>query len=131
MHVLLSRCRRLHPDVIELLLSRCSSKLTERQSVELMARFVQSVRALLESQRRRLGDDHLDVARSYGDLSTGIQALLSRSPKRLLSLRLEGMATPEACSRLESRCRAERGRIEGLYPRDADDILGSVGKKNT
>lgn len=49
-HILLSRCRRLHLDVVEMLLSNCSAMLTSKQSVALMARFLQSVQPLLESQ---------------------------------------------------------------------------------
>ncbi len=87
-----------------------------------------SARALLESQRLRLGDDHPDVSKTCHDLSMGMGALLSHSQKRLLSLRLEGMETLGECSRTEGRCRAEKERIEGLYSRDAEDILHSVRK---
>lgn len=125
-HILLSRCRRLHIDAIELLLTHCAATLTEKQSVELMARFLPSVHALLESQRCRLGNYHPDVARSYNDYSMGIQALLSYSPKKLLSLKLEGMGTLDECSKMEHCCRVEKKRIEEMYPRDADEILNSV-----
>mmetsp|Transcript_8773 Transcript_8773/g.15502 ORF Transcript_8773/g.15502 Transcript_8773/m.15502 type:complete len:317 (-) Transcript_8773:13-963(-) len=128
-HILLSRCRRLHLDIIEILLSNFSSTLTEKQSVEMMARFLPSVQQLLESQRRRLGNDHPDVARTYNDFSMGIQALLAHSPKRLLSLKFEGMKTLDQCSKVEHSCRMEKKRIEELYPRDVDEILNSVQKK--
>ncbi|KAL9186918.1 hypothetical protein ACHAXT_010638 [Thalassiosira profunda] len=127
-HILLSRCRQLHLDAVELLLAHCSSKLTDRQSVELMARFLPSCQQLLESQQRRLGNDHPDVARTCGDLSQGIQALLSHSPKRLLSLKLEGMKSLAECSMMESSMRQEKARIEALYPKDAVEILKSVQK---
>ncbi|KAL7538918.1 hypothetical protein ACHAXR_011177 [Thalassiosira sp. AJA248-18] len=128
-HILLSHCRRLHLDVIELLLSRCASILTEKQSIELIARFLPSVQQLLESQRRRLGNDHHEVARTYNDFSMGIQALLSHSTKRLLALKLEGMNTLDQCSKMENHCRMEKKRIEEFYPRDVDEILSSVQKK--
>ena len=129
-HILLCRCRRLHIDVIELLLSHCTSRLTEKQSVELMARFLSSVEPLLDSQRRRLGNDHPDVARTYQDFSTGIQALLSHSPKRLLSLKLEGLNTLDQCSKFEHKCRMGKSKIETMYPKDVDSILQSIKKKS-
>ena len=128
-HILLSRCYRLHIDVIELILTHCSFELTEKQSIELMARFLPSVQQLLVSQRRRLGNDHPDVARTYNDVAMGIQALLSHSPKRLVSLKLEGMQTLDYCSKMEYHCRMEKKRIEEYYPKDVDVILSSVQKK--
>lgn len=123
-HILLSRCYRLHLDVVEMIL-----KLTHGQSVELIARSIPSAASLLESRRLRLGNDHPDVARTYHDLAMGIRSLLSNSPRRLFSLKLEGMSTLDDCSRMEHRCRFERDRIDGLYPRDVDDILESVRRK--
>jgi len=128
-HILLSRCRRLHLDVISLLLSKCSLELTEKQSVELVTRLVPSAQQLLESQRSRLGNDHPDVARTSYDFSMGVQFLLSHSPKRLLSLKLVGMESLDQCSKAECSCRLEKERIEELYPRDVDDILISVKRK--
>lgn len=128
-HILLSRCYRMHLDVVELLLQYCSTELTQTQSVKLIARSLPSIVALLDSLRLRFGNDHPDVARTYHDLSLGIQALLSNSPKRLLSLKLDGMLTLEDCSRMEHRCRSERDRIDGMYPRDVDITLESVRRK--
>ena len=125
-HILLSRCRRLHIDAIELVLSKCSKLLTDKQSVELMARFLPTVQPLLESQRRRLGGDHPNVATTFHDFCMGIQALLSHAPKRLLALKLDDMKTLEQCSRMEHLCRKEKERIERFYPRDVDDILRMV-----
>ena len=145
-HILLARCRRLHVDVIEVLLA--TSLLTERQSNELMMRFILSSQQLLISQRRRLGPDHPDVARTCQDYCMGIQALLSHAPRRLLLLDVldednkeggETMTTKkmgrtkkttrwtlDQWSKMEHYCRMEKKRIEELYPRDADDILKSV-----
>jgi hypothetical protein len=125
-HILLSRCRRMHLDVIELLLSNCSENLTNKQSVEMMARFLQSVQPLLEQQRKRCGNDHPDAARTYHDFAMGIQSLLSHSPKRLLALKLPEMLTLEQCSKMEHLCRSEKNRIEGLYPRDVAEIVSKV-----
>jgi hypothetical protein len=125
-HILLARCRRMHLDVIELLLSNCSEILTNKQSMEMMTRFLQSVQPLLEQQRRRCGDDHPDVARTYHDFAMGIQSLLSHSPKRLLALKLPDMLTIEQCSKMEHLCRSEKSRIECLYPRDVADIISKV-----
>ena len=128
-HILLSRCRRLHLDSIEILLEHCSSILDNKASTELMARFLPSARELLESQKIRLGNDHTDVARTSNDISMGIQALLSHSPKRLLSLQLEDMRSLDQCSRFEHSCRKEKERIEKLFPKDADNIVAMVTKE--
>jgi len=128
-HILISRCRRLHLDSIEVLLSQCASVLTEKQSIELMTRFLPSAHHLLELQRRRLGRDHPDVARTCNDFSMGIQALLAHSPKRLISLKMDGMTTLDLCSRMEHSCQMEKRRIEEMYPTDVDEILRSVSKK--
>ncbi|KAL7463874.1 hypothetical protein ACHAXS_004224 [Conticribra weissflogii] len=125
-HILLSRCQRMHLDSIELMLSKCSDFLTEKQRVELMARFLPTVQLLLESQKRRLGSHHTLVASTYHDFSMVMQSLLSHSPRRLLSLKLEGMGSLEECSRMEFNCRREKKRIEGLYPRDVEEILDMV-----
>ena len=123
----------MHPnlhrlDVVEMLLSNCFAMLTSKQSAELMTRFLQSVQPLLESQIKRCGSDHPDVARAYHDLSMGIQSMLSNAPKRLLELKLDGMATVEQCSKMENLCRSEKARIEQLYPRDVAKIIAMVKK---
>jgi hypothetical protein len=128
-HILLSRCHRLHLDAVEMLLNRCSAELTRPQTVGLIARSIPSAASLLESRISRLGGDHPDVARTYHDLAMGIRALLSNSPRTLLSLGLGGMTTLDDCSRMENRCRSERDRIDGMYPRDVEDVLASVRKK--
>ena len=125
-HILLERCRRMHLDVIELLLSNCSDTLTNKQSIELMVRFLQSVQPLLEALRKRCGNDHPDVARASFDFAMGIQTLLSRSPKRLLSLKLPELTSMEQCSKMEHFYRSEKTRIEQLYPRDVADIIATV-----
>jgi hypothetical protein len=128
-HILLSRCYRLHLDVVELLTNHCSTKLTNKQLTELIARSLPSIVSLLHSRRLRLGNDHPDVARTYHDLAMGIRALLTSSSRLLLSLKLDGMLTIDDCSRMEHLCRSERDRIDRLYPRDVDDILESVRRK--
>lgn len=127
-HILLSRCRRLHLDAIELFLTECSSTLKDKQLADILLRAMPNIKLLLESQTKRLGSDHPDVARTNQDLANAIQVLLSNSPKRLLALELRGMGTLNDWSRMENRCRLEKKRIESLYPRDVDDILESVKK---
>ena len=124
-HILLSRCWRLHIDIIEVILSHYTFKLTEKQSVDLMARFLLSVKPLLESQRCRLGNDHPDVARTYQDYSLALQALLSH-PKKLLALNLGSL---DQCSKMEHHSRNEKERIDAMYPKDVDIILDSVKRK--
>jgi hypothetical protein len=116
----------MHLDVVELLLSKCSEILTKKQSIELMARFLQSVQPLLESQIKRCGNDHPDVARTYYDFAMGIQTMLSHAPKRLLALNLPKMSTLEQCSKVEHMCRSEKKRIDELYPRDVSEIIAAV-----
>ncbi|KAL3817709.1 hypothetical protein ACHAXA_011545 [Cyclostephanos tholiformis] len=128
-HILLSRCYRLHLDVVEVLLKYCASELTRGLSFKLVARSLPSAASLLESRRLRLGNDHTDLARTYHDLAMGIRVLLSNAPRMLLSLRLEGMSTLDDCSRMEHRCRSERDRIDRLYPRDVNDILERIWRK--
>lgn len=127
-HILLSRCRRLHLDAIELFLTECSSTLKDTQLADILLRAMPNIELLLESQTKRLGRDHPDVARTNQDFANAIQVLLSSSPKRLLALKLKGMETLNDWSRMEHRCRLEKKRIESLYPRDVDDILESVKK---
>ena len=128
-HILLSRCRRLHLDAIELFLTECSSTLKDKQLADIWVRAMPNIELLLESQTKRLGSDHPDVARTNQDFANAIQVLLSNSPKRLLALKLRGMGrTLNDWSRLENRCRLEKKRIESFYPRDVDDILESVQK---
>jgi len=124
-HILLSRCWRLQIDIIEVILSHYTPKLTEKQSVDLVARFLLSVKPLLESQRCRLGIDHPDVARTYQDYSMALQVLLSH-PKKLLSLNLGSL---DQCSKMEHHSRKEKERIDAMYPKDVDIILGSVKRK--
>ena len=128
-HILLSRSRRLHLDVVEMLLKHCPTKLTHVQSVGLIARSLTSAASLLECRISRLGNDQPDVARTYHDLALGIRALLSNSPRKLLSLGLWGMTTLDDCSRMEHRCRSEKDRIDGIYPRDVEYVLSSVRRK--
>jgi len=128
-HILLSRCYRVHLDVNELLMIHCSTRMTNKQLAELIARSLPSIVSLLHSRRLRLGNDHPDVARTYHDLAMGIRALLTNSSRILLSLKLDGMLTLDDCSRMEHKCRSERDRIDRLYPRDVDDILESVRRK--
>ena len=60
-------------------------------------------------------------------LCTGIQALLSNAPRRLLSLGLDGMRSFDDCSRMEHAYRKEKERIDRLFPKDAE-ILISMAK---
>jgi hypothetical protein len=122
-HILLSRCRRLHLDVVEMLLKHCPAKLTHVQSVGLIARSLPSAVSLLECRISRLGNDHPDVARTYHDLALGIRALLSNSPRKLISMGLGGMTTLDDCSRMEHRCRSEKHRIDEMYPRDVESCM--------
>lgn len=67
------------------------------------------------------------IVRLHSILCTGIQALLSNAPRRLLSLGLDGMRSFDECSRMEHAYRKEKERIDTLFPKDAE-ILISMAK---
>jgi len=130
-HLLMIRCYRLHLDAAESLLSAATIghvDLSATQRNNLLCRFVESARNLLALQMRYLGDSHIDLGRTYQDLSQGINTLLSHSPKALFDLNLEGMHNFAACSKEEARCEREYHRIRNLYPRNTVELIESVNK---
>ena len=135
-HIILIRCYRLHLDASELLLRTSSTEnllldesgssliqLTKSQQMNIMCRFLPNARKLLSLQIQLLGSDHIDLARTYQDISQSIITLLSVAPKRLMGLGLDGLKTFHQCSMEENRCRKEFERLSALYPRDIDKFL--------
>lgn len=120
-HLLLIRCCRLHVDSIEILM-KFSSQLTNKQQVSIMLRFVQTSYFLLPLQIMYLGADHPDIARTNYDLAMGINGLLSRASDQLFELGKD-FATFSKCQWMESNCRKEHRRIDGMYPKDADQKI--------
>jgi hypothetical protein len=115
-HLLLIRCCRLHVDSVEILM-KFSNQLTNKQQVSIMLRFVQTSHFLLPLQVMYLGPDHPDIARTNYDLAMGINGLLSRASDQLFALG-DAFSTFFKCQWMESNCRKEHRRIDGLYPKD-------------
>jgi hypothetical protein len=61
------------------------------------------------------GKDHFDLARTYNELSQTLDDLLSKAPRQLLELGLEGMNSVAACSAAEHEAQKEFDRIRELY----------------
>mmetsp|Transcript_20034 Transcript_20034/g.23196 ORF Transcript_20034/g.23196 Transcript_20034/m.23196 type:complete len:626 (-) Transcript_20034:201-2078(-) len=140
-HVLLIRCCRLHLDSAEILLrftnrgrghgysSTQQLSLSSKQQLDIMCRFVRTCHILLPLQINYLGTHHPDIARTNYDYAMAINSLLSRAPKRIFELGLEGLHNFDSCQRLEAKCRKEHIRIDGLYPRDATEKIHEFQKK--
>lgn len=121
-HLLLLACLRLHLNAAELV-QRDPSLTTGSQRIKLLCRLVSSARSLVALQVDLYGPDHFDVAQTNLELAQALEELLSRAPKQLLQLELEGMATFEACSTIEYASRKDSERIQALYPRDAEQFI--------
>jgi SET domain len=120
-HLLLLPCRRLHMDSCDLVQRDHSLSLTDR--TKLLGRLVVTAHRLLQLQKLLLGPDHFDIARTDLDLAQAIDELLSRSPKLLLALQLEGLTCISVWSCLEYKVRKDYERIKAIYPRDVDDYI--------
>ena len=122
-HFLMVRCYRLHLDAAETLLNAdVAAGLTNSQKNNIMCRFIETARKLLDLQILYLGKHHVDVGRTYQDLSQGINTMLSRSPRKLLNLKLDGMKNFAQCSEEDHRCQREYERIRALYVDNAVEI---------
>lgn len=126
-HVLLVPCRRLHMDSCDLVQRDQSLSLADR--LKLLGRLIVTARSLLQLQKLLLGSDHFDIARTDLDLAQAIEELLSRSPKLLLALQLEGLQNESAWSALEYKVRKDYERIKALYPCDADKYISGAKKQ--
>ena len=123
---------------MEILLRHFSSDgvgLTRAQQVDLMCRFVRSAKQLVRLQSQYFGGDHPDLARTYQDLSQGIEWLLFHgASKQLFALNDDlvrsgieiggGIGkTFNEWSKEENRCRNEYQTIEAFYPSDTEDHI--------
>ena len=123
-HFLMVRCYRLHLDASEALLKAdVAAGLSSSQRNGVVCRFVETARKLLNLQLLYLGDQHVDVGRTYHDLAQGINTLLSHSPSDLFDLNLDGMKNFAQCADEEHRHQSEYERIHSLYPRKMVDMF--------
>jgi SET domain len=120
-HILLVSCLQLHLDSCDLV--QRDSSLSGSQRVSLLGRLVVTARKLLRLQEFLLGPDHFDLARTNLDMTHAVEELLSKAPKHLLSLGLEGMTSVTLCSALARQTRSEYERIRVLYPYDAEERI--------
>jgi hypothetical protein len=121
-HVLLIPCLRLHLDVCDLFQR---GSLSAQQRNALLVRSILSGHALLELQTLYYGPHHFELAKTCLELSHAIREILSHSPKMILSCNVPGLATFADCSTLEQHCKRNYQRIKAMYPRDAEDFIGT------
>ena len=124
-HLLLIPCLSLHLDCCDLVQRLVS--LSSGQRSLLLARTVESAQQLVALQKSFHGADHFDLARTWLDLAHATEELLSRSPKQLLSLKLDGLDTIPVWSALAHKARKEHNRIKALYPYDTDSWISNGG----
>jgi hypothetical protein len=109
-HILLIRIHKLVADTCDSLLHRKSP--VAIQDVALL--FLRSCVELLDLQRTYLDKDHIDLARTFNDISQGIRLLLSYNPDALLAEFPEWQSFRQA-SLVESKYTNEYKRIKKLY----------------
>jgi hypothetical protein len=127
-HVLLIRCCRLYLDCSEIVLEMgarfaphfSSSSFGPIGGHMIMAKFVSTAHKLLPLQIKYLGNDHPDIARSYHDLASMINAMITQCIQNLYECGIEECSTFGKCQRLEAKYSSEFRRIEALYPKDVE-----------
>jgi hypothetical protein len=120
-HLLLIPCLKLHVDICDLVQRIALLSFSSR--IDLLGRLVMSATSLVHLQKQFHGADHFDIGRTNLDAAQAIEELLSKSPKHLLSLKLEGLDTLRSWSSLENRLRKDFERISCLYPKDAETFI--------
>lgn len=120
-HILLIPCLRLHLDACDLI--QLGKLLTPNQHIMLLLRVATSSSKLVELQTLLHGKDHFDLAQTYNELSQAVSELLSRAPKQLIGLGLEGMTSAAGCSSTEYRAKKEFERIKALYPHNVEQHI--------
>ena len=127
-HVLLIRCCRLYLDCSEIVLEMgarfaphfSSSSFGPIGGHMIMAKFVSTAHKLLPLQIKFLGNDHPDVARSYHDLASMINAMIVQCLSTLYECGIEEYSSFGKCQRLEAKYSTEFRRIDALYPKDVE-----------
>lgn len=122
-HLLHIPCLELHVDCADAVQRLDSSHLTPSQRLMLLSRLVGTSVSLVELQKSFHGADHYDLARSNFDLAQAVEELLSKSPKHLLDLKLDGLSSITEWASLEHTARMAFTRISNLYPHSVEDIL--------
>jgi len=118
-HILRIPCLELHLDSADLAQRRIPT-LSSSQRLLLLSRMTVTAIELLKLKGLLLGEDHFDLARHNLDLATAIEEILSRSPKHLIQLGMNGYENAAAWNSLANQARREYNRIKSLYPYDAD-----------
>jgi hypothetical protein len=123
-HLLLIPCLELHLDAASLV--QRDPTLSPSQRTMLLGRAILTAHKLLELQAAYHGADHFALARTNNDLAQATEELLSKSPKHLLELKVEGLGTITAWSAHENKARREYSRIKALYPHDVENFVATT-----
>ena len=102
---------------IHKLVASSSAALLRKQDARFLEHvilFLRSSYELLELQKKYLNCDHLDLARTYSDISQGIQLMLAHNPEAMY-VEFEEWNTFRAASVAESEFRKEHERLKRLY----------------
>ncbi len=129
-HILLIRCCRLCLDASEIVLEMGerlshhfgSSSFGTIGGYRIMAKFVITCHQLLPLQVKYLGYDHPDVARTNSDLANMINSMISHCPSVLYKCH-EAYGSFGRCQKMEAKYRKEFRRIDGFYPKDAEQKI--------
>mmetsp|Transcript_4244 Transcript_4244/g.8121 ORF Transcript_4244/g.8121 Transcript_4244/m.8121 type:complete len:569 (+) Transcript_4244:120-1826(+) len=131
-HILLIRCNQLYLNSAEIILQlgfeygpTCLSSMFRSDDAQsVMGNFVVICHNLLPLQKRFLGNDHPDIARTNHDLTIMINSMLSRCPKVLYGTNIEEYSTFGKCQVMEAKYMKEFRRIDALYPKDTELRIG-------
>jgi hypothetical protein len=129
-HILLIRWCRLYLDVAEIvlemggLLSRhfSSSSFGPIGGYRIMANFVVTCHRLLPLQVKYMGSEHPDIARTNSDLANMINSMISHCPGELYNCH-DCYGSFGKCQKMEAKYRKEFRRIDGYYPKDAEEKI--------
>ena len=130
-HILLIQCCRLYLDCAEIALEMGVRFAVQFSSASfgpiggnlIMANFVTTSHKLLSLQIKYLGNEHPDVARSYHDLASMINAMITQCPNSLYGCGIEDYSGFGKCQRLEAKYSSEFRRIDALYPKDIEQKI--------
>lgn len=122
-HLLLIPCLSLHLETCDLV--QRAPDLSVNVQLRILSRQVISAQTLIPLQRVFHGPDHFDLGRTHLDFANAVGELLSRSPKQLFALDLQGLGTFEQWSTAEHMSRQEQKRISALYANDAEILVGA------
>lgn len=125
-HILIIRCGKLYLDVSEIVLEM-GSKFAHHFSSSTFANIggnmvlkncVWVCNQILPIQIKYYGSFHPDVARTYHDLASNINTMISQCPKVLYTSGIEDYSSFAKCQRLEAEYMKAFKHIDNLYPKD-------------